>query len=111
MADDHKLCYSCLYGSHYLNSCRSQGVCNINMCKMRPNSILHSSDTIVNASASTTCNTFMPVVTVLVNNEFECYALLDTTSNTSFCSQKLVDRLKLKGVSTNLNMSTLNVSL
>ena len=108
VADDHKLCYNCLYGGHYVNSCRSQGVSNINMCKMRHNSMLHSSDTIVNASASTTSDTYMPVVTVLVNNEFECYALLDTASNTSFCSQKLVDRLKLKGVSTNLNMSTLN---
>ena len=108
VADDYKLRYNCLYGGHYVNSCRSQGVCNINICKIRHNTMLHSSDTIVNASASTTSDTYMSVVTVLVNNEFESYALLDTASNTSFCSQKLVDRLKLKGVSANLIMSTLN---
>ena len=69
--------------------------------------MLYCPDTTVNASASTTSDTYIPVVTVLVN-DFECYALLDTASNTSFCLQKLVDRLKLKCVSNNINMSTLN---
>ena len=91
-ADDYKLCYNCLYGGHYVNGCRRPCIFNVNMCKMRYNSRLLNSYSI--ASASTNSDTYMPVITVLVNNEFICYALLDTASNISFCSKKLVDILK-----------------
>ena len=52
----------------------------------------------------------MPVVEVRVNDQCNTYALLDTASTSSFCSQKLVDKLKFEGTSVNFQLNTLSQS-
>jgi len=52
-------------------------------------------------------NVYMPIVPVTINNTFHTHALLDTGSSNSFCSQNLVDRLRLTGTKTNYQLKTL----
>ena len=69
---------------------------------------MHGDDVVANTSVAKAPHMYMSVVEVLINNDMRAYALLDSGSTTSFCSQRIVDRLALKGVSANLNLSTLN---
>ena len=55
----------------------------------------------------------LPIVPVRVkgkgcNNYITTHALLDTGSDRIFCSQSLIKRLNINGVSTSLSLSTLN---
>ena len=69
-----------------------------------------SDATVVNVSTSIGVNVHMPVVEVRVNDQCNTYALLDTASTSSFCSQKLVDKLKIEGTSVNFQLNTLSQS-
>ena len=104
----HHLCINCLYSGHDVDQCRSNTVCTVNNCNARHNVLLHGDDVVANTSVTKAPHTYMPVVEVLINNDLGAYALLDSGSTTSFCSQRMVDKLALKGVSANLNLSTLN---
>ena len=52
----------------------------------------------------------LPVVPVVVNDCYNTFALLDSASTNSFCSQELVNTLNIKGNKTVLNLSTLEKS-
>ena len=58
-----------------------------------------SDATVVNVSTSIGVNVHMPVVEVRVNDQCNTYALLETASTSSFCSQKLVDNFQLNTLS------------
>ena len=67
-----------------------------------------------NAVHETKCNVskqvLLPVVPVVVNDCYNTFALLDSASTNSFCSQELVNALNIKGIKTVLNLSTLERS-
>ena len=52
----------------------------------------------------------LPLVPVVVNGTYATHALLDNASTNSFCSEKLVNSLGLKGTGTTLNLSTIERS-
>ena len=104
----HHLCINCLYSGHDVDQCRSNIVCTANNCNARHNVLLHGDGVVANTSVAKAPHTYMPVVEVLINIDLKAYALLDSGSTTSFCSQRMVDKLALEGVSANLNLSTLN---
>ena len=95
----HHLCINCLYSGHDVDQCRSNIVCTVNNCNARHNVLLHGDDVVANTSVAKAHHTYMPVVEVLINNDLRAYALLDSGSTTSFCSQRMVDKLALEGVS------------
>ena len=108
VVSSHGLCYNCLYSGHFVEHCRIKTLCGVKECNGKHNALLHGFNVIAHATLNKTLHMYMPVVNVIVNGTFSCYALLDTASTTSFCSQRLVNELDLKGVSTHLNLSTLN---
>ena len=105
VVSNHGLCYNCLYSGHFLEHCRIKTLCGVNECNGKHNALLHGFNVIAHATLNKTLHIYMPVVNVIVNGTFSCYALLDTASTTSFCSQRLVNELDLKGVSTLNNLS------
>ncbi len=53
-------------------------------------------------------NVSIPYVDIVINNQFDCSALLDTCSTSTFCTKKLIDKLGLKGKPISLELSTLS---
>ena len=107
-ASDHGLCYNCLCEGHFIKNCHSKFTCGIQGCDSKHNTYLHEySDAIVNATVNKSVDLYMPVVRVLVNGSYTAYALLDTASTTSFCTKYIADKLGLKGVTTDFQLSTL----
>ena len=109
----NKLCENCLLGNHTTANCRRCAMCSVPGCGKRHSKFIHinkdinqggnsqnndadSSVRVVNASVSTPSNVHMPFVAVRVNAGYETCALLDTASSNTFCSQTLVDALKLR---------------
>ena len=76
------------------------GVANVSTTGSHVNEICHKKSGRV----------MLPVVPVIVNDEIRTHALLDSASTHSFVKTTLVDRLRLKGTRSKLNLSTLNDS-
>ena len=132
----NKLCENCLLSNHVVSYCRKPSVCSVDGCGRKHTKFIHinepvdsvnetkqagsdnikikdnevSDSTLVNVSTSIEVNVHMPVVEVRVNDQCNTYALLDTASPSSFCSQKLVDKLKIEGTSFNFQLNTLSLS-
>ena len=51
----------------------------------------------------------MPIVPISVNGTYETYALLDTGSNSSFCTNRLVSNLDVHGKIIDYELNTLHV--
>lgn len=65
---------------------------------------------VVNSSIYTGSNVQMPVVGVKVNGQFDTFALVDTASSSSFCSNCLVNALGVQGSKVQYKLKTLNQS-
>lgn len=111
---DKKLCENCLLDNHVVETCMRPSMCGINDCKEKHSRFIHQCKIQVQntseVSAFTNVGTkiCIPVVKVKVNNVSDSSALLDTCSTSTFCSQRLADKLGLKGVSVKYELSTLN---
>ena len=131
LVEQHRLCHNCLLGSHDTRSCGKKSVCLVENCGKKHTVYLHinnvNNSTVDNAnlrsaaadgasavtSGATSANhsTYMPIVQVKVNDTESVYALLDTGSSNSFCSQRLIDKLGVDGIYQTLNVSTLSDSV
>ena len=95
---EHNLCNICLSHSHNTNACLSSYKCTINNCKGSHSSLIH-----VNVASSNSANSIslnvdhndsicMPILPVTINGIYDTYALLDTGSSGSFCSDRWLSR-------------------
>ena len=112
--NDNKLCYICLTSTHATNDCMSTYKCTVNDCMAKH--FLHidrsncSNINSVSVSLNDHCNVsmFIPFLPVTVNGVYDTYALLDTGSSHSFCSDSVKKELKLNGPIIRYFMSTLD---
>ena len=127
----HKLCFNCLMDNHMVGTCRKPSVCSVPGCGRKHTKFIHIDNPVTNSNgtdshasapggetenrAGTNGNiigecastAMLPVVRVIVNNEFQAFALLDSGSTCSFISESLASRLKLTGKVVNYHMTTL----
>ena len=114
--NDNKLCYICLSSTHATNDCMSTYKCTVNDCMAKHSKFLHvdrpncSNINSVSVSLNAHCNVsmLMPILPVTVNGVYDTYALLDTGSSHSFCSDALKKELKLNGPMMRYDLSTLD---
>ena len=128
-----KLCFNCLLPGHCSNACRKPSVCPVPGCGRKHTKCLHvyhdNVDQVTNAdnysndndsnqlgvasnmSVNRTCSSvYLPIVPVIINDQFKVCALLDTGSTNTFVTQQLATQLKLKGKEVSYSMSTLGHS-
>ena len=110
----NNLCCLCLSKDHLVSECRSTYICRLNDCGKRHSSSLHVQDNQPPAVASNcvqtceTSNTYIPTVPVLINDTLQTFALLDTGSSASFCSKRLIKKMKLQCTNTSYKLRTLH---
>ena len=110
---NNNLCVLCLNNDHSVSDCRSTYTCRINDCGEKHSSALHvtknQSDTVGNCvQTSDKSNVSIPTVPVIINRTFQTSALLDTGSSTSFCTRRLMNKLKLQGANMSYQLKTLH---
>ena len=114
--NDNKLCYICLASTHMTNDCTSTYRRTVSECMAGHSKWLHvdrpngSNINSVSVSLNAHCNVsmLMPILPVTVNGVYDRYALLDTGSSHSFCSDTLKKELKLNGPVMRYDLSTLD---
>ena len=114
----NKLCTLCLSKAHSVSSCRSNYRCRINNCGERHSSSMHvyNDNQTPNVAtgncthSSDTSNVYMPTVPVVINETFHTFAILDTGSSASFCSRRMLNKLKLQGSKISYQLQTLHGS-
>ena len=130
----HKLCENCFLGNHETSNCRKNSVCTVNGCGKKHTKFVHVDENtndnqnakvndevakievasasanveVANNSVFTGPRVYMPIIEVVVNITYKTSALLDTASTNSFCTQRMVDSLKIRGKNHNFNITTLN---
>jgi hypothetical protein len=115
----HRLCFKCFQAGHMAQKCDKNVICTL--CNKNHNSLMHifdESHTKVNVnchkieasgSQARVCLPIVPIqVKGLKNKWVDTYALLDTGSDISLCSQRLLDQLQFKGVQKSFSLTTVN---
>ena len=141
IAIKNKLCFNCLLSGHNSLDCRKNSVCSVPGCGRKHTKFIHVDNdsqtaNVINCTSSgnaavqdvtngnvNNCaevgnnvnavfsHVYLPIVPVVINGDYEVYALLDTGSTSTFITHELVSRLKLGGSDFSCRMSTLgNVS-
>lgn len=127
LVKEHRLCENCLYSNHVTADCKKPSVCTVTGCGAKHSKFIHMDNTqaevitnAVNCSSlvdqasddvtSIDADVFVPIVSVVVNDQCKKFALLDNASNTTFCTRDLVKELNLRGSSVNFALSTLSAS-
>ena len=109
--NDNKLCNICLASTHMTNDCKSTYRCTVSECMARHSKLLHvdrpNGSNINSVFLNVHCNVSM-LMPVTVNGVYDTYALLDTGSSHSFCSDTLKKELKLNGPMMRYDLSTLD---
>lgn len=116
---EKRLCENCLLGNHITSECRKPSVCSVPGCGLKHTKFVHVEQRTAEPAAETSASVFcgnrrgdtgtsvcMPVVPVIVNGKQTILALLDTASNTTFCTRRLIDSLGLKGLKTEYSLNT-----
>ena len=126
-----ELCENCFLSNHTTADCRRPNVCTVVrdgvQCGQRHSKFIHvdkkpaqvtsgektaknNNASIDSNQASGNTNVVLPVVEVTVNDAQGTCALLDTGSTNSFCTERLVDLLGIKGHDVSYSLSTLTAS-
>ncbi|MCP3679339.1 MAG: DUF1759 domain-containing protein, partial [Gammaproteobacteria bacterium] len=131
--NSNQMCINCFLDNHVVKDCFKDSRCHIDGCTGKHSRFLHalltqdgysgSTDGVNQDSNSVSATTFatdsrpkvcLPTVQVNVNESFDALALLDTCSNSTFCSRVLFDKLDMNDTmlkSVDLELSTLNSSV
>ena len=113
----HNLCENCLLGNHNVDSCFKTSICSVPGCGKKHTKFLHDESvqgnnrisTVINNSVNVMTNSvLMPIVPIIVNDSYATYALLDTGSNSSFCTKRLMDKLDVCGKIIDYELNTLH---
>lgn len=121
---ESRLCFNCLRPAHFARDCKLTITCTIPGCGKRHSKYLHPpsvSNTDKSDSATASCGAAscdrgrvaLPVVAVMVgavgsDEKIQTYALLDSGSTNTFCSERLIKSLALRGKKKTLSLSTLS---
>jgi hypothetical protein len=113
--ESKKLCHNCLLSNHVVKDCRKPSVCSVPGCGQRHTKFIHidkkntgQSITMASGTKATGKQVCMPLVEVVVDNKCPVLALLDTGSNTTFCTRRLVNALGKCGSSTTYSVKTIS---
>ena len=128
---EKRLCNNCLTKGHFVNACTKDSFCKIEECDGKHSTFLHpkatsemptkhGEESAKSASIKKSSKPFhtsigLSVVPVRVkapgkNNVIETYAFLDNGSNTTFCTEKLMQSLGIHGKKTSLSLTTMQGS-
>ena len=128
---ERKLCENCLLGNHVVANCRKPSVCSVPGCGARHTKFLHinfgeSSSSVTENSRTLEASSrqvritegdkrsksqiVVPIVPVIAEDGPEVSALLDTGSNSSFCSRILAEQLGLRGIPVKYSLNTMSRS-
>ena len=125
LVKNNRLCENCLLNNHTTAQCRKTSVCAVPGCGLKHTKFIHvrqesqpsNSDTrsgdqvvVAHANAKANSGVMLPVVEVNVNGNADVHALLDNGSNGSFCTERLVENLKIPGTISNYKLTTLSSS-
>ena len=123
---DNKLCRNCLLDNHDVSSCRKPSVCTV--CGEKHTRFIHipadqASGPVTSqgsrganvhrveaTSRETSSDVCIPLVEVTVDEKEHVLALLDTGSNTTFCTRSLLNNLGKRGVKARYTLNTLSKS-
>ena len=120
-----KMCENCLNFKHLAKECKKPNGCDVQGCGRKHHALLHkdSERVHVESDASGRCaatNAHMSerkvslrIVPVIVKNgqvQVKTYALLDDGSDVTLCSEELVRKLGIKGISRQFTITTVNQS-
>ena len=113
-----KLCENCLLDNHSVANCRKQSRCSVPGCNARHTKFIHVEENGDNEGfrevtnhQTKVCdkiNIVVPTVPVNVNDRTEVSVLLDTASNSTFCSKWLADSLGLEGSKVDYVLNTMS---
>ena len=132
-AKERRLCFNCLRKGHRTTDCRAQSTCSAEGCKFKHSKLLHISGKGNESWApggktgeqgrikfgQATCGhvgsdgvrVLMPVVEVKVKRadgtNIVAHALLDSGSNSTVCTNHLIERLGVSGQASSLSLTTL----
>ena len=120
-ARKHRLCFNCLEPGHNARECRRRGRCIVKDCGRKHHTLLHqdSANVAVNGYAGRSSNgagtkrIALPIVAVKVRAPgksafIKTYALLDSGSTSSFCSEKLLTKLGVETSRKRITLTTLD---
>ena len=128
LVNEHKLCHNCLLGNHVASNCRKPSVCSVPGCGAKHTKFIHvepstfgrnpntgrvpevtsSQVKIANDIDDSNDYVIVPVVPVVANDRCKILALLDTASNTSFCTRALANKLGLQGMKVDYVLNTMS---
>jgi len=104
----HNLCENCLMDNHSTIQCRKNSVCSVPNCGQKHTKFVQvgqsnfvSGSELRSVNVNQACltnvtNVVLPVVRVNVNDRYSTQALLDSGSNSSFCTERLARKLQLQ---------------
>ena len=118
----YKLCVNCLLSNHDVADCRKDSRCTVPGCGLKHTKFIHVNENRSRGHSETSQQNVvsnqvkvkgenevhLPVVSVIVNDTFPTYALLDTGSTNTFCTKDLVQELNVKGLTVSYNLNTLS---
>ena len=129
----HNLCKNCLKINHMASQCRRPSYCTQTGCKTKHSKFLHCDNDLHIPTVENNYNSnksephaslvidvedsvnygqthvYLPIIPVKVNgNKDTRLALLDTASNTTFCTRKLLRDLNIKGSNVEYRLNTLD---
>jgi len=126
----HDLCENCLYPNHKTPACLRPNRCTVQGCKKKHTKFIHldedegTKEESVNvvkvekdedvktestyAGTKVNCGVTVPTVSVIVNGKIPAHALLDSGSTTTFCTERLVNTLGVKGVEVGYRLNTIS---
>ena len=105
-----KLCSNCLSARHFVCECPKESFRKVQTPAIKSNSANNGYAKSDYPSSSTVTGLAIISVRVKAKGEHgtvEKYAFLDSGSNTSFCTEDLLEKLELKGMKTKLSLTTL----
>ena len=128
---EKRLCNNCLTKGHFVNACTKDSFCKVEECDGKHSTFLHPKNTsempmkrneesaksasIKKSSIPLHTSIGLSVVPVRVkapgkSNVIETYAFLDNGSNTTFCTEELMQSLGIQGKRTTLSLTTMRDS-
>ena len=127
LVKDYRLCENCLLNNHDTSQCRKPSVCSVPNCGLKHTKFIHvdvpnvisqsrsSSPVTVNSMNTVYANSchvdvFVPIVKVELNDKVTTNALLDNASTSTFCTQRLLNKLQLQGKFVNYTLNTISAA-
>ena len=114
--NDNGLCHICLMNNHTTNDCKRSYTCTVQACGLRHSKLLHVENArdascvfVAQSNGGKSNGVFIPTVEVRVKG-YSSFAVLDSASDTSFCTRALVRELGLHTRQCAIRLNTMSGS-